>query len=58
MNDQKAKIAEALRLTESVWKEMLAGNCEEVLQEAVYLQTMVNRIVWKLNDRLNGEDKE
>ncbi len=53
MNDQKAKIAKALRLTESVWKEMLAGNCEDVLQEAVYLQTMVNRIVWKLNERLN-----
>ncbi len=55
MNDQKSAIKEALKLTEEVWAEMLRGHYEDILQDAVYLQINVNRIVWKLNERLKDE---
>lgn len=58
MVSQKYRIVDALRQMENVWTEILNGKCEDdILQDAVYLQTMVNRIVWKLNERLNERSR-
>lgn len=52
--NQGQRISDALLLAEMVYDEILDGKIEPgVLQEAVYLQTTVNRIVWKLNENKN-----
>lgn len=49
---QAERLAIAYSLVDSIWAEFVDGKIDEdILQEAVYLQTDVNRIVWKLNQR-------
>lgn len=52
--NQAERLAIAFTLVDSIWKEFTTGKIEDgLLQEAVYLQTDVNRIIWKLNDLNN-----
>lgn len=45
-------------LLAGVWAEIMDGHTERgVLQEAVYAQTSINRIVWKLNE-INNKGQE
>ena len=49
---ERILIAEAL--LSSVWEEMEAGKIDrDILQNAVFCQCDINRIVWKLNE-VNG----
>lgn len=53
---ERLTIAESL--ADGVWREVMTGevqNSHGLAQEAVYLQTAANRIVWKLNEMLNAE---
>jgi hypothetical protein len=55
---QVERVAIANALLASVWTEIMDGHTERgVLQEAVYAQTSVNRIVWKLNE-INNKGQE
>ena len=38
-----------------IWEEFQEGNIEDILQVSVYAQTFLNRIVWKLNERMNND---
>ncbi len=40
-----------------IWEEFQEGNIEDILQVSVYAQTFLNRIVWKLNERMNHDKK-
>lgn len=45
-------------LSEALWDEVRKGKAEDgILQQAVNVQIMVNRIVWQLN-KLRGEEQE
>lgn len=55
---QIERITIAESLADGVWQEVMTGkvqNSHGLAQEAVYLQTAANRIVWKLNEMLNAE---
>lgn len=52
---QAERLTIAFSLLDSIWEEMAAGKIESgLLQTAVYAQTDINRIVWKLNERNGG----
>lgn len=52
--NQAERLAIAFTLVDSIWEEFTTGKIEDgLLQQAVYLQTDVNRIIWKLNDLNN-----
>lgn len=38
-----------------IWEEFQEGNIEDILQVSVYAQISLNRIVWKLNERMNHD---
>lgn len=40
-----------------IWEEFQEGNIEDILQVSVYAQTFLNRIVRKLNERMNNDKK-
>lgn len=40
-----------------IWEEFEEGNIEDILQVSAYAQTFLNRIVWKLNERMNHDKK-
>ena len=43
-------------LLENIWNEFCNGEIDrDILQSAVYAQTSINRIVWKLNEMANEE---
>ena len=52
---QIERLTIATSLLESVWDEVVEGVVEgdDLLQEVTYAQTFVNRLSWKLNERLN-----
>lgn len=48
---QIERLSIAYSLLDSIWEEMTDGNVEDnMIQLAVYAQTDINRIVWKLNE--------
>lgn len=55
---QIERINIATSLLESVWDEVVEGDVEDdnLLQAIVYAQTYVNRLSWKLNERMNNDD--
>lgn len=59
---QEERLEIAFDLLDKVWSEMVDGNVEDspgLLQQAVYIQTDANRIVWLLNKmRDEGEKNE
>ena len=55
---QKDRLIEANKILSQVWSEMELGYIDEdCLQDAVYCQIDINRIVWKLNSVRNGNDE-
>lgn len=53
---QTERLTIAESLLASVWEEYINGNIDRSnLQLAVYCQTDINRIVWKLNSLNNTE---
>ena len=42
-------------LISTIWDEVRSGNNENILQDMVYIQADVNRIIWKLNEMQNEE---
>ena len=48
---QAERMAVASSLLEGLWEEIRKGEAENILQEAVYAQQSINRIVWKLNEK-------
>ena len=55
---QKERIQEANKLLSQVWSEMELGYVDDdCLQDAVYCQVDINRIVWKLNSLNYGNDE-
>lgn len=58
---QVERMAIAETIISVLWDEVRQGNVESIsdlLQSAVYVQTDINRIVWKLNEINNHEDGE
>ena len=58
---QLDRIKEAENLLSQVWQEMEQGYIDEdwdLLQEAVYCQVNINRIVYKLNIELEKQIRE
>lgn len=55
---QVERIKMALGIIEDIWAEMLQGKKEQILQNAVYVQAAINRIVWRLNTDMEGDDAE
>lgn len=55
MKSQSERMATALSLLEGLWEEISEGEAEDILQEAVYAQVYINRIVWKLNEKESEE---
>lgn len=53
---QAERMALALSLLEGLWEEIGDGEAEDILQEAVYAQVYINRIVWKLNEKEREDD--
>ena len=60
MNKEQSKALEEAWLNlNAVWNQMLKGQIDgDMLQEAVYCQTLCNRIVWKANEALHGNNDE
>lgn len=54
---QAERMALASSLLDGLWEEIRKGEAENILQEAVYAQQSINRIVWKLNERMNEVEK-
>ena len=53
---QAERLTEAEVLIANIWEEIRYGIAEDnILQTAVYIQTDINRIVWKLNAIMNGK---
>lgn len=53
---QTERLTIAGSLLASVWQEYINGSIEgDNLQLAVYIQTDINRIVWKLNALMNED---
>lgn len=53
---QKERLTIAETLLTSVWEEYCNGSIEEGNEQiAVYIQTYINRIQWKLNSLRNPE---
>lgn len=56
---QTERLTIAESLLASVWEEYINGNIDRSnLQLAVYCQTYINRIVWKLNALNNTEGSD
>lgn len=56
---QTERLTIAESLLASVWEEYINGNIDRSnLQLAVYCQTNINRIVWKLNALNNTEGSD
>lgn len=55
---QAERVAIAMTMLETVWDEVKDGKSENILQEMVYVQVFVNRIVQRLNkDKFGGESQ-
>lgn len=52
---QSERVAIASVLIATIWDEVRNGSAENILQEMVYIQADVNRIVWKLNEIISNE---
>ena len=53
---QAERLTEAEVLISNIWDEVRYGIVEHnILQTAVYVQTDINRLVWKLNEIMNGK---
>lgn len=52
---QAERVAIAGTLLATIWDEVRNGNAENILQDMVYIQADVNRIVWKLNEMISNE---
>lgn len=56
---QKDRIQEANKLLSQVWSEMEQGYIDDdCLQDAVYCQVDINRIVWRLNSLKDKDDDD
>lgn len=56
---QKERLTIAYELLSSVWEEYCNDLIEDGdMQIAVYIQTQINRIVWKLNTLINSEGRQ
>ena len=56
---QKERLTIAYELLSSVWEEYCNNLIEEGdMQIAVYIQTQINRILWKLNTLINQEGRQ
>lgn len=55
---QRDKLNDAFEILADIWLEMISGEVDDnTLQDAVYVQTMINRIVWMLNERKNHDGR-
>ena len=52
---QAERVVIAGTLLSTIWDEVRNGNAENILQDMVYIQADVNRIVWKLNEMISNE---
>ena len=53
---QSERLLIAYSLLSSVWHDIIQGDVDDsILQTAVYCQTDINRIIWKLNAIRNKE---
>lgn len=52
---QAERVVIAGMLLATIWDEVRNGNAENILQDMVYIQADVNRIVWKLNEMISNE---
>lgn len=52
---QAERVVIAGTLLATLWDEVRNGNAENILQDMVYIQADVNRIVWKLNEMISNE---
>lgn len=52
---QAERVVIAGALLATIWDEVRNGNAENILQDMVYIQADVNRIVWKLNEMISNE---
>lgn len=52
---QAERVVIAGTLLATIWDEARNENAENILQDMVYIQADVNRIVWKLNEMISNE---
>lgn len=59
LRSQAERFAIADSLLTGLWEEIRLGCAQDgILQVAVDCQVMINRIVWKLNEKLNNSNEQ